>query len=287
MKMIDQASKLRNRLETGRKRAKTVAIVSGKGGVGKSNTILNLAIELQQQGKRVLLFDLDVGMGNIDILLGTDSKYSIVDLFSEFMSIHDIIEIGPEEVSYVAGGSGLNDLFEINEEKFNIFYKQYDILVNNYDYIFFDLGAGISSHSMSFVLAADECIVVTTPEPTSITDAYSMIKHIIRKQGDMPISVIMNKCYHARDCRRVLSNFKKIINRFLEVQIKELGMLPNDEIVQKAVIKQVPYILLNKQAPISRAIQQIARNFIKNTNDVNEIGSLTFVQRLKRLLTVR
>lgn len=287
MRMLDQANKLRNRIQTGKKRAKTVAIVSGKGGVGKSNIILNLAIELQDIGKNVLLFDLDVGMGNIDILLGTNSKHSIVDLFKEFMAIHDIIEIGPKNLSYIAGGSGLNDIFDVTEQQLEFFYEQYNILVNDYDYIFFDLGAGVTAQSINFVLAADECIVITTPEPTSITDAYSMIKHIVRKQEDIPISVILNKYYQRREAVKILENFKKIINQYLKIQVKELGVLPHDEIVQKAVFKQVPYVLLNKNAPMTKAIKEIAYNYSDSEKEVTDVKTLTFVERLKKLLTVR
>lgn len=287
MKMLDQANQLRNRIQSGKNRAKSVAIVSGKGGVGKSNFILNLAIELQEQGKKVLLYDLDVGMGNIDILLGTDSKHSIVDLFYSSMSIHDIIEVGPKNLSYIAGGSGLNDLFDLNEAQLNYFYEQYDLTTNEYDYIFFDLGAGVTSQSMKFILAADECIVVTTPEPTSITDAYSMIKHIVRKQGDIPISIVLNRYFDKRDAVRVLQNFKKVVHQYLRVQVRELGMLPNDDIVQKAVFKQVPYIILNKNAPMSKAVKDIATNYRTNEQVVLDTQPLTFVQRLKKILTVR
>src|SRR5699024_7948467 len=136
-------------------------------------------------GKRVLIFDLDIGMGNIDILLGQQSKYTILDLFKDFIPIHDMIEAGPKGLSYIAGGSGLNDLLELDEEKLNYFFSQYELLTERYDYIFFDLGAGITKNSLSFILSSDECFLITTPEPTSIADAYSMIKHIVRKNNNL------------------------------------------------------------------------------------------------------
>src|SRR5699024_1692753 len=176
MTMHDQAERLRNRMNghVEENNCKTIAVISGKGGVGKSTTVLNFAIEMQNKGKRVLIFDLDIGMGNIDILLGQPSKYTILNFLEEFLPIHDMIETGPKGLSYIAGGSGFNDLLELDEAKLNYFFSQYELLTKDYDYIFFDLGAGVSKSSLAFILASDECFLVTTPEPTSIADAYSM-----------------------------------------------------------------------------------------------------------------
>lgn len=285
--MYDQAERLRNRVSKNEKQAKTIAVVSGKGGVGKSNTALNFSIELQKRGKKVLLFDLDVGMGNIDILLGNDAKHSMVHFFNDFIPLHDIIELGPFNLSYVAGGTSLNDLVSLDESKMNYFYEQYNQVMTEYDYILFDLGAGASSSSMSFILASDECFVITTPEPTAITDAYSMIKHIIFKQSNMPFFVIMNRCEHKREGERVLDRFKQIIAQFLQHDIVKMGMLPNDKTVQKAVIHQTPYILYNQHAPVSRAIKELVTNYLHCSNHLTVVKPLTFVQRLKRLLTTR
>lgn len=213
--MIDQAAHLRKQFTAENKRAKTIAIVSGKGGVGKSNTALNFSIELTKRGKRVLLFDLDVGMGNINILLGKDSKYSIVHLFKEYRPIRDIIELGPKGLSFIAGGSSLDELLNLDDDKMAFFFEQYEWLVDKYDYILFDLGAGATFSTMSFALAADECFVITTPEPTAITDAYSMIKQIVLKKQDMPVSILMNRCDSTKEGRQTLANFSEVINRFL------------------------------------------------------------------------
>lgn len=282
--MYDQAEKLRNLIINHDKHAKTIAVVSGKGGVGKSNTALNFALTLQQKGKRVLLFDLDVGMGNIDILIGNESKHSIVDLFNDFLPIHDIIELGPDDLPYVAGGSSLNELLYLDQNKLDYFYEQYETLVSRFDYIMFDLGAGVTESSMSFVLASDECFVVTTPEPTAITDAYSMIKHIILKQQDMPISIIMNRCNSTKEGERTLERFRQVISRFLHVEAEKLGMLPDDKIVSTAVIRQTPYVILNKKAPVSKAINEIVTNYLQDVKEVNEIKPQSFVQRLKHFL---
>src|SRR5690625_1210755 len=140
----DQASKLRQTMRSRRanRQAKTIAVVSGKGGVGKSNFTLNFALKLIEQKKSVLIIDLDIGMGNIDILLGLQSKHSIVQMYENNLPIHDIIEVGPNSISYIAGGSGLSKLFDLDEVKLNYFLNQFNKISTEYDYIFFDMGAG-------------------------------------------------------------------------------------------------------------------------------------------------
>lgn len=285
--MFDQAEHLRKQFSKTEKETKTIAVVSGKGGVGKSNTALNFSIELSKRGKKVLLFDLDVGMGNIDILLGKDSKYSIVHLFNDYRPIHDMIELGPKGLSYISGGTSLDNLLNFDESKLNYFFEQYEWLVGKYDYILFDLGASASYSIISFSLAADECFVIATPEPTSITDAYSMIKHIVKKQHDKEISILMNRCNSAKEGRQTLHKFIEVIDRFLNKKVRPLGMLPFDRTVTTAVMRQTPYVLLDEKAPVSLAMAEIVTNYLIQTNEINDIKRDSFVQKLKQLLTVR
>lgn len=283
--MVDQAEKLRNQINM-QPNAKTIAVISGKGGVGKSNTVLNFSIELQKQGKKVLLFDLDIGMGNVDILLGKDAEHSIVDLFDDFMPIHDIMETGPKGLSYIAGGSSLNNLIAIDQYKLDYFFKQYELVVKDYDYIFFDMGAGVTETSLSLVLASDECLLITTPEPTAITDAYSMVKQVITKQNNMNISLLVNRCDNLKNGKIVSQRFQEVVTKFLTVDINVLGMLPDDKTVQTAVIRQIPYIILDKQAPISKAMQKVVTAYLHE--GIPEIPSeISFIKKLKRFLTVR
>lgn len=285
--MYDQAERLRKQISKHGKRAKTIAVVSGKGGVGKSNTALNFSIELSSLGKQVLLFDLDVGMGNINILLGKDSTYSIVDLFKEYRPIHDMIELGPKGLSYIAGGSSLDELLNLDHDRLDFFFEQYDRLTEKYDYILFDLGAGASSSTLSFTLAADECFVITTPEPPAITDAYSMIKHIVLQKGAMPVSVLINRCNRTKEGHKTLERFTEVIDRFLKKEVYQLGILPNDQTVLQAVMRQTPYVLLDEKAPVSKAMKQIVRNYLKQSNEVNKLEPKSFVQKLKSLLAAR
>ncbi|WP_404452640.1 MinD/ParA family protein [Virgibacillus necropolis] len=285
----DQAMNLRRKLQQSKdpRHAKTISIVSGKGGVGKSNFALNYSLELIKTGKKVLLFDLDVGMGNIDILLGLNAGKTIVDMFNQQITVHDIIEKGPNNLAYIAAGNGLSDFFTLDDTKKEYFLKQYNELVQLYDYIIFDMGAGATHESLFFIVASDECIVITTPEPTSITDAYGMIKHIVNNQGKMPIYVVMNRSLSYKSGKKALDRFQRVISQFLNIEIHQMGILPDDRTVSNAVIRQIPYSILNENAAISRALKEIVANYSQNSFRINKKENTSFVRRLKRLLAER
>lgn len=287
--MNDQAMNLRLKLQQSRdpKQATTISIVSGKGGVGKSNFALNFSLELLKTGKKVLLFDLDVGMGNIDILLGLNASKTIIDMFDQQLKIHDIIENGPNNLSYIAAGNGLSSFFDLDDNKKDYFLEQYKELVSLYDYIIFDMGAGASQESLFFIVSSDECIVITTPEPTSITDAYGMIKHIVNNQGKMPIYVVMNRSLTQKSGKKALERFQRVISQFLHIEIHQMGILPYDRTVSTAVIRQIPYSILNENAAISKAIRQIVANYSQRAFTTNKKETTSFVKRLKQLLVER
>jgi len=287
--MNDQANQLRLKLSNQRHKhhAKTIAVVSGKGGVGKSNFALNFSLELLKNNQKVLLFDLDVGMGNIDVLLGLHAKYTIIDMLSNDISIHDIIEIGPNRLAYISGGSGLNQFFMLSQEKKDYFYEQYHKLLIEYDYIIFDMGAGASNDSLFFILASDECIVITTPEPTSITDAYSMIKYIINKDQHMPINVIMNRCTSERSGQKALDKFQQIVAKFLSIDIRKMGILPDDQTVSKAVMRQTPYVLLNERSAVSKSMKLLTKHYLNDHHELNTLKPFSFIDKLKQFMRER
>ena len=284
--MDDQAASLRRKVEMNSqpREAKTISIISGKGGVGKSNIALNISLELMNQDKKVILFDLDVGMGNINILLGLQPRKSIVDLLNEELSIFDIIEQGPRNLSYIAGGTGLSSFFTLDAPKKNHFFEQYNELVHLYDYIIFDMGAGVTVDSLFFILASDECIVITTPEPTSITDAYSMIKQVVTNGYDMPIHVILNRARSQKEGMQALKRFQQVVTQFLQIHINLMGIIPEDQIVSEAVRKQTPYVILNEKSRAARAIRELTINYIKSTKQMNNIRTFSFIQRLKKFI---
>ncbi|AUJ26664.1 MULTISPECIES: MinD/ParA family protein [Virgibacillus] len=287
----DQATGLRNKLETMResKQAKTIAVISGKGGVGKSNITLNFALGLLRHGKKILIMDMDIGMGNIDILLGRQIERTIVDMFQRRLPIQSIIEQGPENLDYIAAGSGFSDIYAIDTQTKEFFFQQYQSLLIHYDYIFFDMGAGITNDSLSFILAAEECILVTTPEPTAITDGYSMIKHIASHNNMLPIRVIMNRAQSNMQGHNMLVRFQKVIQQFLQINIHVLGSLPEDQTVRAAVIHQTPFIIFQEKSAISKATKRLVRTYLTEVDEykAEKGNSSSFLQKLKRLWTER
>ncbi|WP_026906137.1 MinD/ParA family protein [Paucisalibacillus globulus] len=285
----DQAESLRRKIESNKntKHAKTISFVSGKGGVGKTNIAVNFSLELCKQGQRVLLVDLDIGMGNVDILLGLQAKKTIIDMLEAKLPIYDIMEVGPNNLKYIAGGSGLSTIFSVDQQKMNYFLMQYEEVVQQFDYIIFDMGAGATHASIDFVLASDECIVVTTPEPTSITDAYSMIKFIVGFKNTIPIYVVLNRSNNVKKGLNTVNRFQKLITQFLGVDIKCLGVLPEDKAVTSAVIKQAPFVMENNKSNIAKAIKQLSENYQERQVKTNVKESSTFVERLKGLLSNR
>ncbi|PRO65326.1 cobyrinic acid a,c-diamide synthase [Alkalicoccus urumqiensis] len=286
--MMDQAQALRQKLKQSQDKkapveTKVVSVVSGKGGVGKSNVAVNLALELKKQNKEVLIIDLDIGMANIDILIGESSTSSIVDMLEKGESIWNVIQYGPESLAYVAGGSGLNSLFELNEQMAETFTQQLESLNGAFDYIFLDMGAGVSNDSLHFLLSAQECILVTTPEPTSMTDAYAMIKYLNMYEKDLPVSIIVNRANNERDGEKTAENLMQVTKKFLKKDVHFLGSIPNDPIVWKAVRAQTPFTQYAPSSKPSKAVKKAAGDF--SGSPVSGASSFnSFIGRLKKYM---
>lgn len=285
----DQAANLRQTMQRLKikKHAKTIAVVSGKGGVGKSNFTINFALKLIEQNKKVLIIDLDIGMGNVDILLGLQAKQSIVEMYENHLSIRDIIEIGPNDIAYISAGSGLSTVFNMDEAKLNYFLDQFNEITSDYDYIFFDMGAGASNDSLAYILAADECILVTTPEPTSMMDGYAMIKHIHYKNEQLPFYLLINRAQSVNEGKQIIKKLQRVTQHFLGKEITPLGVLPDDKKVSKAVISQVPFVLYDSSAHVSRAIEQIVKQYLTDTINVDQKAPSSFISKLKKFIKER
>lgn len=281
--MNDQAERLRRMVNPSNKEAKVIAVVSGKGGVGKSNVCLNFAISLSQLGKKVAIFDLDIGMANLDILMGISSKSNIMDVLDNDLSIFDIIEEGAGGISYIAGGSGFNSIVELDERRVQRFFTQLELIGNQYDFIFLDMGAGATKNSMQFVLSANEVFVITTPEPTAMTDAYAMVKYIYLNENEKPLYLIVNRTESEIEAKQTIDSFKKVAKQFLQKELLSLGHIPHDPGVSRAVKTQTPFVLYNQRAKASRAIVEIATNYLGIKNETGtRIGH--FIKGMKRFL---
>lgn len=285
---LDQANALRQRMNGEElDKAKTIAVISGKGGVGKSNITLNFALSLIKQEKSVLVVDLDIGMGNIDIMLGLQAQHSIVDMYEQQLEIDQIIERTEQGLAYIAAGSGLSQIFHMDEAKFSYFLDQFESLMRDYDYIFFDMGAGATKDSLFYILAADECFVVTTPEPTAMMDAYAMIKHVHLRNPSLPFFVMMNRAETIKEGKKAMQRIEKVVNQFLNKKIIPLGILTYDKLVSRAVIRQTPFIELNPYADVSKQLRSIVDQYLAGDINLNKQKGQTFISKLKSFIKER
>lgn len=266
--MIDQAEALRNLVKQHEMRdegrtTKVVTVTSGKGGVGKSNFSLNFALALQRLGKKVLVFDADIGMANIDVLMGVSSSYNLYHLLKQEKTIWDIIQLGSEGLHFIAGGSGFRDLLELSNEQLNRFVDEISKLHGKYDVILFDTGAGLSKETEKFIIAAEETIVVTTPEPTSVTDAYALIKMVKAKEADVRFKLIVNRATDAREGKQTADKMSLVAQKFLHFDLPCLGFVADDSNVSRAVKRQIPFTVAYPGCDASESIEKIAKQFLE------------------------
>ncbi|ANS74017.1 cobyrinic acid a,c-diamide synthase [Paenibacillus yonginensis] len=288
--MSDQAESLRAMIqsralrekqdgpEVQAKSAKIITVSSGKGGVGKSNFTLNLALGLQALGKKVLLFDADIGMANIDVLMGVRPRYSLYHLLKGEKKISEIVEYGQNGLPFIAGGSGLADLFSLSEQDLEYFTSQIEAIAGEMDFILFDTGAGLSKETFNFITAADECLVVTTPEPTSITDAYALIKVVSSTRPDVKFRLVINRAEGEKEARFVADKITLVAERFLDLSIPLLGYIHDEPYVVNAVKRQIPFLVAYPHCSASKDIRQIAQAFAEDKQEVRQEGALTGIK---------
>ncbi|MBO2945737.1 MinD/ParA family protein [Paenibacillus sp. F411] len=266
--------------------ARFITVCSGKGGVGKSNFTLNFALALQQLGKKVLIFDADLGMANIDVLMGVSSRYNVYHVLRQEKSLAEVIHHGPYGLPFIAGGSGIADMFAMTDKDVSRFIQQMEALASDLDYILFDTGAGLSRENINFITAADQCLVVTTPEPTSVTDAYALIKVVHNNHPEVPFTLMINRAGDAQEAQETSSKIILTAKRFLQLDISLLGYVRDDQSVSRSVKRQVPFLVGFPKSEASRDIERLAANYaavpFKDSGAVHK-GVKGFMQRfLKR-----
>ncbi|CAN7521841.1 MinD/ParA family protein [Paenibacillus sp. LjRoot56] len=288
--MKDQAEGLRNLVQTqgdkGTRTTRIITVTSGKGGVGKSNFTLNFALSLQSLGYKVLVFDADIGLANIDVLMGVSSTYSLYHLLKKDKTIWEIIQKGSNDLEFIAGGSGFNDLLRLTEEELDYFAEQVMQLNGYVDFIIFDTGAGLSKETLKFILAAEEAIVVTTPEPTSITDAYAIIKMVNSMGHDVSFKLVINRVTDAREGKQTADKISLVAKQFLNIHIPTLGFVDDDPVVSKAVKRQIPFSIAFPYSMATKSIKTLTDNYIKGYRVIEtpSTGVKSFLNKMLKLL---
>jgi flagellar biosynthesis protein FlhG len=268
---------------------RVITIASGKGGVGKSNFALNFALCLQDLGKKVVIIDLDIGMANLDILMGTTPKQHLMDMIAEQKSIWDVLEKGPNQLEYLAGGTGFNTLFQLNDEERSYFFHELEKLQGYADIILIDTGAGLTKESQQCHLSADEVILLTTPEPTSMADAYSIVKILTKHKPTVSFQLLINRVTQPKEGLEVASKFKLAVQSFLNKELKIFGAIPEDEAVKQSVLKQVPFYLAHPRSNVTRMLKKLAERFVSGTEALpaaaKESGGIKgFIRNLTKLI---
>ena len=248
--------------------SRVIAITSGKGGVGKTSIVGNLGYAFAKLGKKVLILDADLGLGNLDVLLGLAPKYNLSHVILGERKIDEILVEGPGKMNILPASSGIQELTNLNKDQKIEILKQLDLLIDSVDVLFIDTAAGISSNVMDFNATAQEVVVVVSPEPTSITDAYALMKVLSLKYSGKACKLIVNMVRRPEEGREVFRQLQIVTDRFLDITIEYLGYVLFDGKVTKGVKTQKIVSELYPDTPASRCFADISRK-ISNMSPLN------------------
>lgn len=298
--MKDQAEKLRQIIENlklkqaaiqqevppvpVKRNARVITITSGKGGVGKTNVTVNLAIALSQLGLRVTILDADFGLANIDVLFGIIPKNTLVDVIYGKKNIFEVLSDGPNNIKFISGGSGVEDLVKLDKQQVEKFVENISLLDKLSDIILIDTAAGLSDHVMSFVMAADEVLLITTPEPTSITDAYALVKMVANRDKEKKIQVIVNRAESEYEANDIMNKLSMVADRFLNLKLTPFGYIMQDENVMRAVKMQQPFSLSFPKSAATKSIAEISKKIARIGEEKIDNGSTGIKGFIGRLL---
>lgn len=265
-------------LPSNKEGARIIAVTSGKGGVGKTNLTVNLALAMMAEGKKVLVIDADLGMANVDVLLGTSSKYNLLHLLDEDIRLEDVILEGPYGLRYISGGSGMEQAAEFTPAERAIMEEKLAGCGTATDIILVDTGAGIGRNVLDFILAADEVLLVTTPEPTALTDAYAVMKAYSMYAANPNMRLVVNRVYDEADGLEVAAKLKKTAERFLQLDVECLGSIYEDRSLIQSVRRQTPVLAAYPGALSVKCIRAIARALLYGEKVLIKKGWHAFLQ---------
>lgn len=269
---MDQAEQLRNivkKQSVQRHLSRVITVTSGKGGVGKSSVAVNLGLQMSKLGKKVIILDADFGLANVEVMLGIRPRYNLADLMFKGRELKDIITMGPENIGFISGGSGIQELTNLTRDQIIYLTQTLYELDEIADVILIDTGAGISDSVLEFVAASAEILLIATAEPTSITDAYALLKTLGKKEDfdweNTMVKMIANRVNSYQEGKALYEKLSVVVNKFLKVQMEFLGAIPQDPQVSKSVMQQTPFSMAYPNSPAAIAVNELAAMLNSNT----------------------
>lgn len=259
--------------------ARVIAIASGKGGVGKTNLAINLAIALGRKGQRVIVVDADLGTANVDVLLGTSSRNTLLSLARDDVQLEDVLVRGPYGVSYISGGSGMEHAVEMSLMQRQVVFNKLAACDEWADIILVDTGAGVGRNVLNFIMASDEVMLVITPEPTALTDGYAVLKSYRQLEATQPIRLVVNRVYDIMESRETASKLICTAERFLHMELKTLGFVFDDASMMKAVRRQVPLLAAYPDSLAARCVDALAGSILSGRPQQVKLGWQGFLRK--------
>lgn len=238
---------------------RAIAVTGGKGGVGKTTLASGIAIGLAQEGASTVIFDADLALANLDVVLGLRSEFTLQHVVNDEKTLREILHEGPAGVRVATGASGVGALMNAGPKRLRKFFAQVFAIEDETDFLIFDTGSGIDRRVMAFLKAADDVIVVITPDPTSLTDGYATIKQLHRTQKDASIYVVVNMVDNEKEATAAFNALQTIVKQFLKREVQFLGFVPRDASAAKLIRQRKPYILEEPNGPAGRGTIEITR----------------------------
>jgi flagellar biosynthesis protein FlhG len=260
---------------------RVISVTSGKGGVGKSSIVVNLGLALARKGLRVLLIDADLGLANLDVLLGLTPRFTLHDVLSLRRNLAEVIMEGPEGIKILPASSGIPELADLNESEKLFLLNELDLYSDNLDMVLIDTESGISRNVLFFNLASQQRILVVNNQPTSLTDAYALVKVLALRYGVQSFQVLVNGLTRTREAEKVYHTLLTVSERFLgqQISLEYLGFIPQDEFLRESVLQQQPVLSLFPQAPASKSFTGIAQSLLQTRRAPGFDGNIKFFWR--------
>ena len=282
MNRSDQAQNLRE-LMGKTQGIRVISVASGKGGIGKSSIAVNLAIAMSRLGIRVLILDADFGLANIDVMLGITTRLDLSYVLRGERTLQEIVQLGHEGVRFISGGSGVSDLINMDDVQLAEMLAKIVRIDAPIDVIIMDAGAGVSNNIMQTLLASDETIVVSSGEPTSVLDAYALVKTVVKQRAGHPLYILANKCENKKEAQNILNGFVTVCGKNLGKNIKPLGLISHNHDFTQAIKRQTPIITSNPHGETAKEFDLVARTLlnIPPQEETNGVLSRVFSRIMK------